>query len=58
MQNGVDSAVMSDKKFLLRDLFHQKEVPASSLLSHIYSSQATIFYFSDTVHLSARSLAL
>ena len=26
------------------------------VLSHIYSSQATIFYFSDTVHFSARSL--
>ena len=25
---------------------------------HIYSSQATIFYFSDTVHFSARSLTL
>ena len=31
-------------------------VPARARCYHIYSSQDTIFYFSNTVHFSARSL--
>ena len=37
-------------------LFSRALVPAGARCYHIYSSQATIFYFSDTVHFSARSL--
>ena len=37
-------------------LFNRALVPAGARCYHIYSSQATIFYFLDTVHFSARSL--
>ena len=37
-------------------LFSRALVPAGARCYHIYSSQATIFYFSDTVHFSAKSL--
>ena len=37
-------------------LFSRALVPAGARCYHIYSSRATIFYFSDTVHFSARSL--
>ena len=37
-------------------LFSKALVPAGARCYHIYSSKATIFYFSDTVHFSARSL--
>ena len=37
-------------------LFSRALVPARAKCYHIYSSQATIFYFLDTVHVSARSL--
>ena len=38
-------------------LFSRALVPARARCYHIYSSRATIFYFSDTVHFSARSLS-
>ena len=37
-------------------LFSRALVPAGAKCYHIYSSRATIFYFLDTVHFSARSL--
>ena len=37
-------------------LFNRAIVPAGAKCYHIYSSQATIFYFLDTVHFSARAL--
>ena len=37
-------------------LVNRALVPAGARCYHIYSSQATIFYFSYTVHFSARSL--
>ena len=37
-------------------LFSKALVPAGARCYHIYSSQVTIFYFSDTIHFSARSL--
>ena len=36
-------------------LFSRALVPVGARCYHIYSSQVTIFYFSDTVHFSARS---
>ena len=39
-------------------LFIRALVPdPTKICYHIYSSQATIFYFSDTIHFSARSLS-
>ena len=37
-------------------LFSRALVPAGARCYHIYSSQDTIFYFSDTIHFSARSI--
>ena len=37
-------------------LFSRALVPAGARCYHTYSSQTTIFYFSDTAHLLARSL--
>ena len=37
-------------------LFSRALVPAKARCYHIYSSKATIFYFSDAVHFSARYL--
>ena len=37
-------------------LFSRALVPTGARCYHIYSSRATIFYFSDTVHFLARSL--
>ena len=36
--------------------FSRALVPAGARCYHIYSSRATIFYFSDTVHFSVKSL--
>ena len=36
--------------------FSRALVPVGAICYHIYSSRATIFYFSDTVHFLARSL--
>jgi len=37
-------------------LFSRALVPAGARCYHIYSSHATIFYFLDTIHFSAKSL--